>query len=99
MDAILETATDSGDYEVLINACKKASSVPGLSCEIGVRAGGSSYYIMKTFLEMNAKRPHIAIDPYGNINYIHWETQVVKMDYTNPMKYETMQNLYAWCLK
>ena len=94
---ILESATDSGDYDLVIDMAKTIKGVPGLTCEIGVRAGGCSYKIMKTLLENEDQRPHVGLDPYGNIDYTHWETTTQKLDYTNGMKLEMQKNLYAWC--
>jgi hypothetical protein len=94
---ILETRVDSREYEILTYAIKQIKNVEGLSCEIGVREGGSSYMIMKTLLENNDKKIHIGIDPFGNIDYSHWENKVGKCDYTNSMKQKTLQELYQWC--
>ena len=44
----LNNSTDNrGPYKVLIDSVKLVSELPGLTCEIGVRAGGSSYKIMR----------------------------------------------------
>lgn len=88
--------TDSCEYEILQRACQHASGLTGLSCELGVRAGGSSHLIMSTFNDANAKRPHIAVDPYGNIEYRDWETRVLRCDYTNDMMHRTMAHVHAW---
>lgn len=95
---ILDRAVDSNDYYILINAVKKIKGVPGLTMEIGVREGGSSYMIMKTLLENNdIRHAHIGVDPYGNLDYTHWENLTQKLDYTNKMKNKMMKNLYTWC--
>jgi cephalosporin hydroxylase len=75
--------TDSVDYHVLVNAAKRTSSLPGISCEIGLRRGGGSAYIMSGLPHGST---HIAIDPYGNLNYAQTDFRVVKLDYTNEMR-------------
>jgi hypothetical protein len=39
---------DSGEYEILTNAAKAVKNVNGLTCEIGVREGGSTKIILET---------------------------------------------------
>ena len=85
---------DGNYYEELIKACEETRGIPGATFEIGVRRGGSSQLIMEHM--KGTGKPHIAIDPYGAIDYediagIH------KTDYTNQMKNETLASLYAWC--
>ena len=60
--------TDSGEYNILINAVEKIRNVDGMTCEIGVREGGSSKIILDTLKNTNQNKVHIAIDPFGNIN-------------------------------
>lgn len=88
--------TDSCEYEILENACRRVCHLSGMSCEIGVRAGGSSHKIMQVFQNAASPRPHIAIDPYGNIEYRHWEDKVERLDYTNDMKNRAMADLHTW---
>lgn len=96
----LNDSIDSCSYEILEAATKKAAEVMGLSCEIGLRGGGSSYRIMKNFKDLNSKRPHIAIDPYGDITYHHWENYILpNSGYTNEMKNEALTKLYYWSFK
>ncbi len=93
----MDFETDSVEYSILENACKKVTHLSGMSCELGVRRGGSSVMMMmNVFKNANAVRPHIAIDPYGNIEYQDWETKVGRYDYTNAMKNETLARLYTW---
>ena len=74
---------DSVEYEVLLNAVIAIKNIKGLTCEIGVREGGSTKMILDMMKYTNQKKVHIAIDPFGNIDYSHWETMKNKMDYTN----------------
>ncbi len=91
--------TDSKEYEILVAACKEIGGVPGLTCEIGVRQGGSSQLIMKSCHEAGDPRTHVGIDPFGNILYELKEELPVRMDYTNEMKLNMLASLYAWCRK
>jgi hypothetical protein len=88
---------DSKDYHVLVNAVKKIKNVNGLTCEIGVREGGSTKLILDTLRNTNQNKIHIAIDPFGNIEYEHWENKKEKLDYTNSMKIKMLKNLYTYC--
>lgn len=94
---ILDGATDSREYDMVIEMAKMIKGVPGLTCEIGVREGGCSFKVMKTLFENDDKRPHLGIDPYGNIDYSHWENKTEKLDYTNQMKLRMQKNIYLWC--
>ena len=40
--------TDSSEYNILVNAVKQICNVDGMTCEIGVREGGSSKLILDT---------------------------------------------------
>ena len=101
---VLNRSVDSREYEILIDACTKIDNVPGFTCEIGTYRGGSSYKIMLTRLLAHKKNncelyPHISIDPYGNIEYTHWETRTERggRNYTNKIRNSTLKSLYNWC--
>jgi hypothetical protein len=51
---------------------------------------------MKIFASNNKKRPHIALDPYGNVDYRSADSNTGKSDYTNQMKNKAYQDLYTW---
>jgi hypothetical protein len=89
--------TDSREYHILINAVARVKDVDGLTCEIGVREGGGSKLIMETLQSTGQQKVHIAVDPFGNIEYEHWETRKERLDYTNTMKNRMLANLYALC--
>lgn len=91
--------TDSDEYTILTNAVKNIENVRGLTCEIGLREGGSTKMILDTLMNTKQHKIHVAIDPYGNINYAHWETRFEKLDYTNKMKNRCLKNLYEYCEK
>ena len=90
---------DSRDYHVLENAARHSKNVAGMTCEIGVREGGGTQCILDTLLAENIRKVHIAIDPFGNIEYEHWETRCERLDYTNAMKNRMLTNLYSYCYK
>lgn len=87
--------TDSGEYHMLTKGIELSRNVNGLTCEIGLRRGGGTKYILDA-LQRFGKKTHVAIDPYGNIEYEHKEGEIVTLDYTNEMRDECLQNLYAY---
>jgi len=89
--------TDSAEYDILTEAVEKVKNVDGMTCEIGVREGGSTKLILDTLKKTGQNKVHIAIDPFGNIDYTHWENRTEKLDYTNKMKNIMLKNLYAYC--
>ena len=59
------------------------------SCEIGVRDGMGSKIIMDN---IKNNYLHIGVDPYGNLNYQHYDsTGAYQCDYTDEMR-DTMLN-------
>ena len=89
--------TDSREYYILQNAVNRIQNIDGLTCEIGVREGGSTQIILDELLSTKQNKIHIAIDPFGNIDYAHWENKTEKLDYTNKMKNNMLKNLYSYC--
>ena len=91
--------TDSREYHILERAARSVSGVPGLTCEIGVREGGGTKAIIDAVrLSGGPKKVHVAIDPFGNIEYAHFETLVAKEPgYTNAMKNRMLKLLYQYC--
>ena len=89
--------TDSREYHILQNAVTASKDVDGLTCEIGVREGGGTKLILDTLKKIGKNTVHIAIDPFGNIDYEHWETKKEKLNYTNTMKNKMLMNLYKYC--
>jgi hypothetical protein len=89
--------TDSREYYILKTAAEKIKEIDGLTCEIGVREGGGTKIILDALKATNQKKVHIAIDPFGNIDYEHWEIRKEKLDYTNTMKNKMLKNLYEYC--
>jgi len=90
--------TDSLEYEILSNAVAEAASVDvnALSCEIGLREGGGSHYMLDALWNSGQLgRTHIAIDPYGNIDYTTSENITTRFDYTNDMRNRCMANLHS----
>jgi len=85
---------DSKEYELLTEWVKSLpfySEAPAqvLTCEIGVREGLGSKIIMD---EIKARLPgvpykHVAIDPYNNLKYQHYDTSpAYTADYTDEMR-------------
>ena len=88
---------DSTEYEILMNAVIQIQNVNGFTCEIGVREGGGTKIILDILKKTNQNKIHIAIDPFGNIDYTHWENTTHKIGYTNKMKNKMLMNLYTYC--
>lgn len=89
--------TDSSEYDILTDAVTAVKYLDqnALSCEIGLRQGGGSHLMIKALYDSDQlSRTHIAIDPYGNIEYRSTETETVRYDYTNRMRNECMHDLY-----
>jgi len=89
--------TDSREYEILERAVRQIVHVEGLTCEIGVREGGGTKKILDVLKSTGQNKIHVAIDPFGNIEYEHWETKKERLDYTNTMKHTMLKNLYTYC--
>ena len=92
--------TDSDNYDVLVEAVQRIQSVEGLTCEIGLRRGGGTKFILDAIKATQQNKTHIAIDPYGNIEYPQGDdNHAVRCDYTNSMRDECLVNLYLYCLQ
>lgn len=89
--------TDSREYHILQHAVEHVSMVEGFTCEIGVREGGGTQMILEALRHSLQNKIHVAIDPFGNIEYEHWETKKERLDYTNQMKNRMLAQLYTYC--
>ena len=88
----MSIAGDRTEFEILKNACTYVKGDNLLTCEIGVREGLGSQIILNAFKDKT--HWHIGIDPYGNINYPHYDdNQAYRADYTNQMKLRLLQDL------
>lgn len=89
--------TDSRAYDVIKNAVISSKDNPGLVCEIGTRRAGSTKIIIDTLVSSNqTNKMVICIDPYGNIPYAERDNKMMKHDYTNTMRNETIPHLYSY---
>jgi hypothetical protein len=83
---------DSIEYEILKEACKTLNSDDLFTAEIGVRQGQGSKIILDELIFK--KHWHIGIDPYGNLDYQHYDNSgSYTADYTNNMKQELIKDL------
>jgi len=100
---VIELPGDGGNYEVIDDAISSTKGVPGMALEIGLRRGGGCKHMIDMMVASDQKRVLLAIDPYGNIDYVTKiggpTTVVTKMDYTNKMRNECLINMYLYCLK
>ena len=91
--------TDSREYGILVNAVEAAAHLDpkALSCEIGLREGGGTKHMIDAMWQSGQYgRTHIAIDPYGNIEYKSAEGLVTRHDYTNTMRNRCMMELHEY---
>jgi len=72
---------DGKDYEVLIESVQSIEHILGMTCEIGVRTGGSTKLIVDEIKGKN--RTHIGIDPYGGLDYVFDFGTIVTDAYSN----------------
>jgi len=100
INLVPELPTDSANYEVLTEGIKTVKNIKGMTCEIGLRRGGGTKHIIDALVESGQKdKVHIAIDPYGNIEYADGNERIIRCDYTNKMRDECMVELYLYCLQ
>jgi hypothetical protein len=95
MRNLLPGDAPSESYKSLIKYITELKDVEGMSIEIGLRRGGGTLEIIEAFIENNDRRPHICVDPYGNIEY-YGHGQIMQYDYYNSMRNETISNLYKY---
>ena len=82
---------DSTEYEILEQACKTLGD-DLFTAEIGVRQGAGSKVILDSLKDK--KHWHIGIDPYGNLNYQHYDnSESYTCDYTNSMKLQLIKDI------
>ena len=83
---------DSTEYEILEEACKSLTTDDLFTAEIGVRQGKGTETILKQLVFK--KHWHIGIDPYGNLNYEHYDNSgSYTCDYTNEMKLQLIKDI------
>ena len=83
---------DSNEYQILAEACQSLEGDDFFTAEIGVREGAGSKIILDSLIFK--KHWHIGIDPYGNLNYQHYDTvDSCTADYTNKMKLQLIKDL------
>ena len=75
---------DSKDYELLEKWTKDFDCQGYKTCEIGVREGLGSKIIMDNVINNYI---HVGVDPYGNLNYQHYDNSgKYQCDYTDEMR-------------
>jgi hypothetical protein len=80
---------DSSEYELLEKWTKDFDCQGYKTCEIGVREGLGSKIIMDN---VRNNYIHVGVDPYGNLEYQHYDdTGAYTCDYTDDMR-DTMLN-------
>ena len=94
---------DSSEYELLKKWCESTPVFSPkerfYSCEIGVREGLGSKIIMDTFLDRIHGTPymHFGVDPYGNLEYQHYDnSKAYQCDYTDEMYEQMMKDFESY---
>jgi hypothetical protein len=94
---------DSSEYELLKKWCETTPVYSPrerfYSCEIGVREGLGSKIIMDSFKERIQGTPymHFGVDPYGNLEYQHYDnTGAYTCDYTDDMYEQMMKDFESY---
>ena len=93
---MIEISGDSAEYEYINKGIELSKDVDGLCIELGLRRGMGTKTIIDGIKEFCPNKVSIAVDPYGNIEYFHKENDLIRLDYTNTMKNETMQSIHAY---
>ena len=89
--------SDSQNYEVLTEGVGKVVDVPGMTCEIGLRRGGGTKFIIDALVDTKQTKTHVTLDPFGNIEYPEGDDdRIIRCDYTNDMRDECLANLYLY---
>jgi len=89
---------DSKDYNLLTKAAERVSQLeskrPLLTAEIGIRRGlGTKIILEYTRPKDSGLHFHIGIDPYGNLNYPHYDDSEASVaDYDSKMKAEHIKD-------
>jgi len=92
---------DGQDYHVITHAIRAIpADKEGMTCEIGLRRGGGTKYIIDALKRCNLPcKVHVAIDPYGNIEYQRREGVIQRADYTNKMRDQSIGPIYSYAMK
>lgn len=93
---MIELPGDSEDYHLLTQGVELSKDVSGLTCELGLRRGGGTKYIIDALSVYSHLKTHLAVDPYGHIPYEHKEGEIVQLDYTNDMYNDCMTNVFEY---
>ena len=89
---------DSKDYNLLTQAAERVSQLvskrPLLTAEIGIRRGlGTKIILEYTRPKDSGLHFHIGIDPYGDLNYPHYDDSEASVaDYDSKMKAEHIKD-------
>ena len=89
---------DSKDYNLLTKAAERVAQLetkqPLLTAEIGIRRGlGTKIILEYTRPKHSGLHFHIGIDPYGDLNYPHYDNSEASVaDYDSKMKAEHIKD-------
>jgi hypothetical protein len=86
---------DSQHYDMLYRAAADIASLDGVTIEIGLRRGAGTETIVQALLDRKVAPVHMAIDPYGDVDYPE-DVRIVRPGYTNDMRRNVLPELYEW---
>jgi len=90
---------DSGEYEVLAQGVELSKEVDGMLCEIGLREGLGTKFIIDAAVIHRPGSTVISIDPYGSILYKpRNHMPECRLDYTNEMGKQCVADLSAYVI-
>jgi len=89
------------DYDIITRAIEAIPAGKiGMTCEIGLRKGGTSGYIMDALAKgIFPYKVHVAVDPFGNIVYAEREGLDRKLNYTNQMRDKYIGPIYLYAME
>lgn len=87
---------DSDEYWFLSEAIELSKKVDGACIELGNRRGMGLKYMANAIAEFCPQKPLIGVDPYGHLPYAHKEGEIVRLDYTNVMKFEGLSAINSY---
>ena len=96
-----ELPCDGFNYHIITHAIEAIpNGMVGLTCEIGLRGGGGSGFIMDALAKGSFPyKVHVAIDPYGDIIYPKREGIEKRAGYTNELRNNHLGKIYLYAQK
>lgn len=88
---------DSGEYELLAQGVELSKEVEGMLCEVGLREGLGTKFIIDAAIIHRPGSVVVSVDPYGSILYKpRHHMEPCRLDYTNDMHKQCIADLSAY---